>query len=188
MNVRCLPLVALVVMLGSAPVAAQLPVRTLLAERVVPNAPLAPLEVTIENRHTQDLIVGYVDLRKTPPRPREHVIARGTTQRYLLERDSGATIERTYELITAAGNVVQQVEQIPVPPIRIWDLVVWEFKVTYQVAGRPDLDQKSRRSIGVIPLPPGALMPAKIDVYQAAVDMQNPGAAAAYLNPKDLPK
>jgi hypothetical protein len=168
--------------------AAQIPpIRTLLAERVVPNPPLPPLEVTVENRHTENLIVGYVDLRKVPPRPKEHVMKPGTAQKYLLERDSGATIERTYETITPAGAVLVQVERIPVLPVRIWDLVVWEYKTTYQVVGQPELDQKSRRSIGVVPLPPGAAMPAKIDVYQAAIDNQNPGAAAAYLNPKGPP-
>ena len=47
-----------------------------------------------------------------------------------------------------------------------------------------EFPQKSRRSIGVIPLPPGIALPPRIDVYQAAVEMQNPGAAAVYLNPK----
>jgi hypothetical protein len=171
----------------TSPIVAQVPVRTLLAERVVPNPPLPPLEAAVENRHSTALIVGYVDLRKTPPRPREHLIKPGETQKYLLDRDAGATIERVYELITAAGNVVEQVERVPVPPVRIWDLVVWEYKTTYQVVGKPELDEKSRRSIGVIPLPPGAAMPPKIDVYQAAIEMNNPGAAAAYLNPQTPP-
>lgn len=37
------------VVLGTSSVAAQAPVRTLLSERVVPNPPLPPQEVTIEN-------------------------------------------------------------------------------------------------------------------------------------------
>lgn len=185
----CVPvLVAIVASATASPTAAQAPpIRTLLAERVVPNPPLPPLEVTVENLHSENLIVGYVDLRKTPPKPKEKLMKPGESQKYLLERDSGSTIERTYEVITPAGAVLVQVETVPVPPVRIWDLVVWEYKTTYVVVGQPELDQKSRRSVGVVPLPPGAAMPAKIDVYQAAVDNQNPGAAAAYLNPKAAP-
>lgn len=185
---RLCGLAAVLLLSSSVPAAAQLPpIRTLLAERVIPNPPLPPQEVTIENSHTQSLIVGYADLRKVPVKPKEHAIKPGETQKYLLERDAGATIERTYETITPAGAVLVQVERIPVLPVRIWDLVVWEYKTTYIVVGQPEMDQKSRRSIGVIPLPPGAAMPPKIDVYQAAVDEQNPGAAAAYLAPKAPP-
>lgn len=188
MNVRPIVLSALFLSLFAGPAFAQIvPVRTLLGERVVPNPPLPPAEVAIENRHSENLILGFVDLRKTPLRAREHLIAPDQTQKYLLERDAGANIERTYELITAAGNVVKQVEVVPIPPQRIWDVVVWEYKVAYQVVGKPELDQKLRRSIGVIPLPPGAAMPPTLDVYQAAVEEENPGAASAYLNPKEAP-
>jgi hypothetical protein len=189
MQARVLTLSALIVPFLASPTLAQVvpPVRTLLGERVVPNPLLPPAEVAIQNNHTENLILGFVDLRKQPLRTREHLIAPGTTQKYLLERDAGANIERTYELITAAGNVVQQVEVVPIPPQRIWDVVVWEYKVAYQVVGQPQLDQKLRRSIGVIPLPAGAAMPPALDVFQAAVEEENPGAASAYLNPKDAP-
>lgn len=160
------------------------PRRTLLAERILPNPPLGPIEVTVQNPHTEDLLVGFVDLRKAPPKPKEHALPAGTSKKFLLDRDAGATIERTFELLTPAGQVVQQVETIPVPPARIWDLVVWEYKVTYQVIGQPELTRKSRRSLGVVPLPAGQAMPDELNIYQAAIDMKNPGAAAAYPVPK----
>ena len=172
------------VLLAQLPPLRRRPRRSLLAERVIPNPPLPPEEVTVQNPHTDDLLVGFVDLRKQPPKPKEHHIPAGTSKKFLLDRDAGATIERVYELITPAGQVLQQVENVPVPPVRIWDLVVWEYKITYQVAGQPELTQKSRRSIGVIPLPPGPQMPKTVDAFQTALDNKNPGAAAAYDNPK----
>ncbi len=156
------------------------PRRTLLGERVIPNPPLGPVEVTVENPHREDLLVGFVDLRKSPPKPKEHSLPAGKSKKFLLDRDSGATLERTYELLTPAGQVVQQVETIPVPPAHLWDVVVWEYKVTYQVAGQPELTRKSRRSLGVVPLPAGQGMPPSINIYQEAIDMRNPGAASAY--------
>lgn len=54
--------------------------RTLISERIVPNSPLPPSEVRVTNTHTQDLIVGYVELTKKPIKPREHAIAPGKTK------------------------------------------------------------------------------------------------------------
>lgn len=159
--------------------------RTLLSRSVVPNPPLAPLTVTFTNTHTEDLILGFADLRKHdfPPRTREHTVAHGATAQYLLDRDSGATIETVWSVLLPNGEVVNEVERTPVPPQRIWDVVVWEYKVTYRVAGQPELDMKSRRSLGVLFLPPGEEMPPTIDAYRESVQAGNPGAASAYANP-----
>lgn len=150
---------------------------------VVPNEPLPPLKVAIQNSNTQDVIVGFYDIRKHPLSPREHTLPPQGSQNYLLERDAGATIETVFTVVTPAGDTVERVDRVPIPPQRIWDLVIWESKVTYRVVGRPELDKKTRRSLGVLYLPAGLDMPDTIDVFAEAQKADNPGAAAAYPSP-----
>jgi hypothetical protein len=159
---------------------------TLRSRQVVPNPPLPPATVTCQNSHTQDLILGFVDLRKheSPPRAKEHMVVAGTSQQFLLDRDAGATIVSVYDEVLPTGETVERVERIPLPPQRIWDLVVWEYKVTYQVVGSPELDMKTRRSLAVLHLPAGTQMPAAIDVIREAQQANNPGEAALYAQPQ----
>lgn len=159
--------------------------KTLVSRAVVPNPPLPPLTVSFPNTHTEDLIVGFADLRRHefPPRPAEHTIPRGTTAKFSMARDAGAVLETVWDVVLPPGEVVRQVERLPIAPQQIWDLVVWELKVTYRVVGQPELDMKTRRSLGVLYLPAGADLSDTIDVYREALRANNPGAASAYANP-----
>jgi len=155
--------------------------RTLLAERVIPNPPLPDALVRVFNSHKEHLIVAFVDLTDETKKPKEIQINAGKEVTFQLKRDAGAKLERTYEVVTQARNVIQQTVVFEIPPQPIYDALVWEYKVVYQVAGQPELNQAGRRSLAVLHLPPGDRMPAEIDAYEDALDAGNPGEVAKYV-------
>jgi hypothetical protein len=155
--------------------------RTLLAEQLIPNPPLSDALVKVFNSHTEHLIVSFIDLSDPTKKPKDIQINAGKEVSFQLKRDSGAKLERTYEVVTRAGNVVEQVVVFDIPPRPLYDVLIWEYKVVYQVAGQPELNQAGRRSLAVLHLPPGDRMPAEIDAYEDALDAGNPGEVAAYV-------
>jgi hypothetical protein len=100
--------------------------------------------------------------------------------------DLGGTLEERFIVPGPLGPVVN-VRQIPLPPQRFYDVVVYANRVTYQYIDRrqnrgpvPDFDQSNLVSLGTFPLPPGQFLGngTKIDVYQAALLGRNPGLSA----------
>jgi hypothetical protein len=158
--------------------------RTLLGERLIPNPPLPDALVKVSNTHSEQLIVSFIDLTDPTKKPKEILIKPTASQTFQLKRDAGAKLERTYEVVTQARNVVQQVVVFDIPPQPIYDVLVWEYKQTYTVIGQPELNQMGRRSLAVLHLPAGDRMPAEIDAYEDAVDAGNPGEVAAYVRPQ----
>jgi hypothetical protein len=158
--------------------------RMLMGERLIPNPPLPDALVKVSNSHREQLIVSFVDLTDPTKKPKEILIKPEQSQTFQLKRDSGAKLERTYEVVTLARTVAQQVVVYDIPPQPIYDVLVWEYKQTYTVIGQPELNQMGRRSLAVLHLPPGDRMPAEIDAYEDAIDAGNPGEVAAYVRPQ----
>jgi hypothetical protein len=161
----------------------------LVERRIVPNDPLPPATVTLDNSGAEPLFVQVVD-DFDPRRPVEvEIPARGAVQQ-VFERDAGATVQETY-LVPGPmyGSWVERVQEYSLPPRPRYSLVVWAQRVTYQYIDeredRPEgalgsFDLRSNVSLGVIPIPPGDLLQdgERIDVPAEAAYRNNPGAAA----------
>ena len=103
----------------------------------------------------------------------------------VLERDSGATVTQTVEWADSFGNWDRREIQIPVPPVVLYDLSVYEEflqSIAIDATGKsPNVIEDVNyqpRSVGFLLLPAGEQLQdnSVIDVYPAAADSQNPGA------------
>lgn len=160
-----------------------------LAERsIVPNPPLEPVRIHLQNRHTEPLVVRVVDVRQGE-RPTELKIAPGQSAEFQAERDAGATLQEVYLVPNAFGEYVQEMRRWPLPPQSLYQVVVYADRVTSVYFDRtknrsavPDSTNRSLTSLGVFALPPGPRLRegSTVDVYDEAVARRNPGAAAAF--------
>lgn len=161
-------------------------------EQIVPNAPLAPISLRISNTHSDGLLVLLAD-RRNPSAPKRLRIPQGGSQTVVLERDSGATVTQTVEWLDGFGNWERREIQIPVPPVVLYDLSVYEEflqSIAIDATGKSpnvieDINYQPR-SVGFILLPPGDQLQdnSVLDVHRAAADSQNPGAVRR-LSPSD---
>jgi hypothetical protein len=163
---------------------------------IVPNAPLAPVEVSMENTHSEELVLRIFDARR-PDRPIEMRIPAGGRLTQRLERDAGATLEEVHLLAAPGGQLVEDVSRYPLPPQQLYSVVVYANRVTSVYFDRtknrtdtPDEESRSLVSLGVFPIPPGELVREgeRFDVYTEARRQRNPGAAAQFDTPGEPPR
>jgi len=164
------------------------------SDQIVPNQPLPPVSLRVANTHTDTLLVLLAD-RRNPNQPRKLRIPAGGSETVTLERDAGATVIQTVEIMDAFGNWNRDQYQIPVPPAVLYDMSVYEEflqSIAIDRTGKSpsaieDVNYQPR-SIGFFLLPAGAALQDRsvIDAYRAADDSKNPGACRK-LSPRDFP-
>jgi hypothetical protein len=103
----------------------------------------------------------------------------------VLERDSGSTVIQTVEYLDGFGNWDRREVQVPVPPVVLYDVSVYEEflqSIAIDATGKSpnvieDINYQPR-SVGFLLLPAGDQLQdnSVIDVYPAAADSRNPGA------------
>ena len=161
-------------------------------EQIVPNPPLGPISLRVANTHSEAIVVLLAD-RRNPNAPRKLRIPAGGSEVLVLERDSGATINQTTEFVDGFGNWDRREYQIPVPPLVLYDVSVYEEflqSIAIDRTGKSpnvieDINYQPR-SVGFLLLPPGDQLQdnSVLDVYRAAADSKNPGAVRK-LSPSD---
>jgi len=160
----------------------------LVDRRIKPNPPLEPATILLRNPHREDLVVRIFDARQ-PNRPIETKIPAGGAVEQRIDRDSGATLEEVYLIPGPLGSVGEKVFQYPLPPKKLYDVVVYADRVqsiyfdrTTNKGPVPDEVQKSLTSLGVFPILPGNQIRSgeEIDVFRAAASQGNPGAVRLY--------
>jgi hypothetical protein len=153
--------------------------------RLIRDRDLTPLTVEFVNPTSEELVIRVLDLR-VPGGGQSYTIPPGSSVNVGLDSDQGGALEEALIIPGPAGPVVN-VRQVPLPPQRFYDVVVYANRVTYQYIDRrqkrgpvPDFDKSSLVSLGTFPLPPGQYLRngTKIDVYQAALQGRNPGLSA----------
>jgi hypothetical protein len=164
---------------------------TLVSRGVVPNPPLAPVQIELVNGHDENLSVRLVS-KQGGVRPAEIKLAAGQAARVQIQRDAGGVFEEVYLVPGPLGQMVEQVHRFPLPAQSLYDIVVYADRVTSVYFDRtqnrsdvPDSVQTSLVSTGVFPLPPGDHLQEgdQVDVYREAKYQQNPGAAVIYGRP-----
>lgn len=172
----------------------------LVSRKFIPNPDLPPAKVTLRNTGKDPLLVLVVDLLD-PRQPPEHKIE--TTGQLELEliREAGGVLEEVFLVPGPAGTLLEQTASHPIPPVQRYSLVVWENRETYKVLpfknprkGAPKeqtegFTRRSNVSLGVIPVPPGALLRDQeiMDVVQLTKRLNNPGAVMHFARPLDQP-
>jgi hypothetical protein len=164
------------------------------SDQIVPNPSLPPVSLRIANTHTDTLLILLAD-RRNPGQPRKLRIPAGGSETVTLERDAGATVIQTVEIMDAFGNWNRDQYQIPVPPAVLYDMSVYEEflqSIAIDRTGKsPNVIEDVNyqpRSVGFFLLPAGAALEDRsvIDAYRAADDSKNPGACRK-LSPRDFP-
>ena len=116
-------------------------------------------------------------------------IPAGAAVEQKIDRDSGATLEEVYLVPGPLGSVIEKVFQYPLPPVKLYDVVVYADRVQSVYFDRttnkgpvPDEVQKSLTSLGVFPILPGnqTRNADEIDVFRAAALQSNPGAVRLF--------
>lgn len=164
------------------------------SDQIIPNPPLPPVSLRIANTHTDTLLILLAD-RRNPGQPRKLRIPSGGSETVTLERDAGANVIQTVEIMDAFGNWNRDQYQIPVPPAVLYDMSIYEEflqSIAIDRTGKsPNVIEDVNyqpRSIGFFLLPAGAALEDRsvIDAYRAADDSKNPGACRK-LSPRDFP-
>lgn len=172
----------------------------LVSRKVIPNPPLPPATVTLQNPSSDPLVVQIVD-RFDPRQPPEETIAAGGQTAVSLARDSGAVLEEVFLVPGIDGIVREQVETHPIPPEERYTLTVWSDKETYRVLpfkgapkGAPKtvtegFSQRSQVSLGVIPIPAGELLQdgEQLDLISTTKRLRNAGAVVHFPKPISQP-
>ena len=160
------------------------PTYRVVSEQVVSNAPLGPVTLRIANTHSDGLLVLLADRRNSGAAKRIR-IPQGGSETVVLERDSGSTVIQTVEYLDSFGNWDRREVQVPVPPVVLYDVSVYEEflqSIAIDATGKSpnvieDINYQPR-SVGFVLLPAGDQLQdnSVIDVYPAAADSRNPGA------------
>jgi hypothetical protein len=158
---------------------------------IIPNPPLAPAEVVLENTQDEELVARIFDVRR-PERPTEVRIPAHGRVTHRFERDAGATLEEVNLLAAPGGQLVEDVNRYPLPPQQYYNVAVYANRVTsvyYDATKGRDLPpeevNRSLVSLGVFPIPPGELLQSgdRLDVYREAKLRRNPGAVSQFETP-----
>ena len=152
--------------------------------QVIPNTPLSPASARVINTHSDTLLVLVADRRHAQQLQKLRIPA-GGSERIQLDRDAGATIIETVEMLDSFGTWQQQQFNTPIPPSVLYDMSVYEEFLQSIAIDRTgtspnpieDINYQPR-GIGMFLIPPGDDLPAiaDIDAYRIAADAQNPGA------------
>lgn len=162
-------------------------------QQVVPNPELPPLDLVLQNNHRDEVLVLLAD-RRMPENPQKIRIQPGKSETVSIQRDSGATIVESIEIMDLAGNWSQQQFSTPIPPTVLYDISVYEIflqSIAIDRTGKSpnpieDINMQPR-SIGFFLVPPGDTLRegSVLDVYRVASDARNPGAVRR-LSPKEV--
>lgn len=162
-------------------------------QQVVPNPELPPIDLILQNNHRDEVMVLLAD-RRMPDNPQKIRIPAGKSESVSIQRDAGATIVESIEVMDLAGNWSQQQYTTPIPPSVLYDISVYEIflqSIAIDRTGKSpnpieDINMQPR-SIGFFLVPPGDAIRegSVLDVYRVAEDAKNPGAVRR-LSPKDL--
>jgi hypothetical protein len=164
------------------------------SEQVVPNPPLPPAKLRVNNTHAETLFILLSDRRMPNQLTKLRIPARGS-ETVTLERDAGGTVVQTVEVADALGNWDRFEYRIPVPANILYDMSVYEEflqSIAIDRTGKsPNVIEDVNyqpRSVGFFLLPAGDALPesGSIDAYGAAVGANNPGAVRR-IPSKDLP-
>ena len=161
------------------PPAAFVPSRRLVNHEIRANPPI-PVTVQLANPHRRQLWALIQDRRPSGQALRAKVDP-GQAVPVRLERDGGATLIETYEVVDAFGRISTQSFQTTVPPESIYDVSVYELIAqsisidrTRRGGGRIDDTNYQPKSLGYFRLP-AELQPVQMDIYAQAKEAGNPG-------------
>jgi hypothetical protein len=162
-------------------------------QQVIPNPDLPPVNLTLLNSHRDEVLLLFAD-RRMPDNPQKIRIPAGKTESISIQRDAGATIVESVEIMDTFGNWSQQQNSIPIPPAVLYDISVYEIflqSIAIDRTGKSpnpieDINMQPR-SIGYFLVPPGDALreDSVLDVYKVATNAQNPGAVRR-LSPTDV--
>lgn len=157
----------------------------------VDNPELPSVNVEFTNTHSEDVLVQVVNKAKPKTRPVEFTIRPGESHSLDIERDAGGEIVQLL-VDPLTGETINELSRKQQRPKSLYDVVVYEKRVTYRVIEKVIRGHKSGGetrssliSIGVFQLPPGEKLDegSQIDVYQDASRNNNPGAAGRFRQP-----
>ncbi|MCA8991819.1 MAG: RICIN domain-containing protein [Planctomycetaceae bacterium] len=153
----------------------------LVSREVIPNPPLEPVTVALQNTHSNELWVLVTDLRD-PKQSMRLKIPPDVSTNVILDRDAGARVIETWR-IPLTG--IEEVREVEVPPALLYDMSVYEIAVlsvvrdrtTNRGGGRINNVIGAPKSVGLYPVPPGNhLLDGTLDIYAAAKREENTGA------------
>lgn len=171
------------------PPAIVIPTLTMAQHAVRPNPALPPVTAEIVNRHNSELWVLVNDLRTGSQK--KLVIPVGQKKAITLQRDAGATLVESYEVVTPLGNVYQQTYTTAIPPTAMYEVFVFERflqSIAIDRTGKSpnpieDINFQPK-GVGRFVIPPGDRFDGgSLDVYDIARRADNVGALP---NPKDV--
>lgn len=148
------------------------------------NAQLPPAQLELQNSQRSALIVLLGDVRQGASVETIRIES-GSTKTITLDRDAGSTIVETIEIRSPAGIWDRQELVTAIPPAALYDLSVYEEHLQSIAIDRTGKSPNPiedvnyvPKSIGWMPLPAGAELPAygQLDVYSRAKSSNNPGA------------
>jgi hypothetical protein len=134
------------------------------------------------NSHSKEIWVVVADLAD-PSQSLRLKIPPAQAETVSLARDPGATLVEIHQFATPYGDLRRDefVTQLP-PAVRydvsVYELILQSISIDRTVpGGRLEGTNYSPRSIGLFPIPPGAvLQDGRLDVYELAKQQENPGA------------
>lgn len=162
--------------------------RNLVSRKVIPNPPLEPATVTLQNSHSNELWVLVTDLRDPKQSSRVKIPAK-MSMNMTLERDAGARVIEVWR-IPLTG--IEQERVVEIPPQQLYDMSVYEIAVLSVVRDRTNKGSGqinnvigAPKSVGFYLLPPGDLLKdGPLDIYDQAKRQNNTGAVRR-INPQE---
>ncbi|MEO8270007.1 MAG: hypothetical protein ABI557_09810, partial [Aureliella sp.] len=148
------------------------------------NPQLPPAQLELFNSHRYALMILLGDNRAGAA-VQQVRIAPGSSQVVSLDRDAGASVIETVELLNPLGGWARQQLVTTIPPSSFYDLSVYEEHLQSIAIDRTGKSPNQiedvnfvPKSVGWIPLPAGAGLPSlgRMDVYPRAQASNNPGA------------
>lgn len=150
-----------------------------ISRRVVPNPPLEPVTIELQNKHGEDLWVLVTDLRDATQTQRVSIPS-GKSASIQLERDAGSQAIEVWEVPAGLGQIRTEERVTELPPQSWYDLSVYELfvqSITKNREGGIEDIKRSPKSVGLIKIPAGDKFPGgRTDIYAAARRQGNPGA------------
>jgi hypothetical protein len=149
----------------------------------IPNAPLAPAEIALQNPSQNAVWILLTD-RRSGREPQKIRIESNSQKVVRLERDSGAMLVESFEQQMLDGRWQSERYRTPIPPAILYDISVYE-EILQSIAidatkagGNRIMDTNFQpKSIGFFVIPPGDAVSQRgaINVVGKAKAARNPG-------------
>ena len=160
-----------------------------LESKLIPRAPLPPVNVNLHNPAAREVIVTLADLQSPSQSKRIRIPPRRSAP-VLIERDAGADRVQTVLTYAPDGSQITREITTPVPPATRYELTVHEWKLQSIAIDRtgkspnPIEDTHFQgRGLGRFALPPGdQVTGGTIDVVRTALQSENAGSVAPILD------